>query len=367
MYITGQATRPASFDIANTSFQLNQTANRPNALASVNLVDMKEPPIASKYLMGGDTSSGITPLPLSAPAQVGDRYQLTKHTGQLLKAYPQCIASNQYYFLIASQDGRHRVVPNELHDMSHFETHKIYSKASNYFSAYFDAPEHYGPQFERYGVSFLTAGFHFDEKSSKLAFKIPLQLNGPWKGVKSISNKYDIFPLGNNRWMIGQPTLRTCSFACEEMLLTDGKPAPLARQQIENRLDSLQRSDGRTSKEVLESINARLQPGEKPFKILNGSGTAYFEELKLAKLFENIDGPAYFGTNGHARIIDGFVPEDAIPGSVNVEYYASVRDPLTSNCVLTVGLDIFRHCGEPLMAINGGTGDWSLIYRSKTD
>jgi len=330
----------------------------------INCQAMNAPITHTSYLAGGDTSISSQKIKHTLPIS-NNRNKVIAHTGDLLKNYPQVVASNEQVYVVKGTDGRYRGVPNELGDLSHFESNYIYHKATRYFDAYFDAPAHFGNGLEKYRVSLLTGGFHFDEEDMTFNFKVPEQETKELTKIQSISDKYNIFPIGANRWMIGQPTLKTCSFACEEMLLAQGKNAEDVKKQVESRFNSIY-SERRSDEDVLKSINSRIGPDEKPYKIHRSSGNAYFEVLQFEKfLKEKVDGPVYFGTNGHARLIDGFLPEGIIPGADNIEFFAAMRDPFTTNCVLTIGRDIFRHCGNQMFSIQPGSADWSIIYRPK--
>jgi hypothetical protein len=54
------------------------------------------------------------------------------------------------------------------------------------------------------------------------------------QSFQSISGTKAVYPLPGGKWMVPQLEFRDCTFACEEMLLAEGKAADEVIEQMRN-------------------------------------------------------------------------------------------------------------------------------------
>ncbi|MBN3829958.1 hypothetical protein G3O00_41315 [Burkholderia sp. Ac-20384] len=144
----------------------------------------------------------------------------------------------------------------------------------------------------RDSISQVFAEYKVNPKAATAKFKV----NG--QTVQSISDTHAIYPLPGGKWMVPQAELRDCSYACEEMLLGEGKPANQMIEQMRNYKEVGRR---REVSDLYQSLQVRS--GRAPHVVSGGRGsnTVFFNELKysIAKY-----GPCILNLNGHTRILD---------------------------------------------------------------
>ncbi|MBC7413890.1 MAG: hypothetical protein H7327_03025 [Herminiimonas sp.] len=135
--------------------------------------------------------------------------------------------------------------------------------------------------------------------------------------VQSLRTDIDVFPLPGAKWMMPQVSFRGCTYACEKMMLLEGKTAAEAValmhdfQVFDNRRED---DDIAASLSAASGLEARVFSQQ----LTSDSCVAALQEI-IAK-----HGPVMLNISGHARILDAI--ESSPEGHV-----FSVRDPFTGN------------------------------------
>ncbi|MGI4903766.1 MAG: hypothetical protein ACRYG5_19160 [Janthinobacterium lividum] len=266
--------------------------------------------------------------------------------------FPQCAGRAAPGYFFPQSDGKIRRVPRDfskeylrvahskgitsmLHEMGHEKHSEIY-----------DADQR--------AIHQVVAEYKIDDAQSTVSFDVagqPTESLASWAGV---------YLFGDNRYMLPQLRVYDALFACEEMLLAEGKPAEKVLEQIGN-YQAWGYSPG--TKEIEFSLKSRS--GSDPVTFHSGSmGTPGNVGKSINFLQRQIEalGPCIFINGGHPRILDGIEQIDG-------KYVFTVRDPFCGSV-----LKIYNHCGfwhgpseEPSLAVPSPNDqcDWEAIFLSR--
>lgn len=234
-----------------------------------------------------------------------------------LQKYPQCVGFGKDELIATGPDGKNRrcgldrgttfMFPNGRIDGQHLAIGRTQiSQLDMIYDAHRDA------------IAESIAEYSFDIKTGNLCFK----KNG--EITPSLLTSYDVFDLGNGKWMVPQREFRDCTHACEEMLLLEGKSASEAEVQLTNFEWEGNRRD---NPEIIKSIERRTGRKAHIVESRNSPGLSLNTEESVAVLKEGIAhfGPCILSSGGHARILDAvettpdghvFTMRDPFHGSV---------------------------------------------------
>jgi hypothetical protein len=157
---------------------------------------------------------------------------------------------------------------------------------------------------------------HAECRVNPSAATVEFKVNG--QSVQSISGTHAVYPLPAGKWMVPQPEFRDCTFACEEMLLAEGKPAHQVSEQMRN---FSSQGNRRTLDDQCQSLQARS--GRTP-KVVKGDGISSAASRKELQSSIAKYGPCILNMNGHARILDSI--EEGADG-----HLLTLRDPFSAS------------------------------------
>lgn len=147
--------------------------------------------------------------------------------------------------------------------------------------------------------------------------------------VQSALSEVALFPLPENKWMIPQPNLRSCTYACEAMLLAEGKnreEAMLIRRETKM-------PDGRREfKEIARSLTQKT--GREAAPLLRRANQSDEDFILALEATLHAHGPCIFDAQGgHVRILD------KIERNENGTFF-TMRDPF---CGSYLQIDAIAH------------------------
>ena len=195
------------------------------------------------------------------------------------------------------------------------------------------------------------AEYTLDLDTATMAFEV----NG--RKVKSVLDSIGVYSLPGNKWMVPQPELRACTYACTEMLLAEGKSLHKVTQQMADFVDDMM---GETTRQTLEEEVAALESkaGRRAYVVKNETRDAA-ESIALLEEALARNGPCILSIQGHDRILDKI--EHGPDGAV-----LSVRDPFTGSCLRIKDHEGFwapRETGSgKLEATRAGPRTWEAIF-----
>jgi hypothetical protein len=173
--------------------------------------------------------------------------------------------------------------------------------------------------------------------------------------AKSMLPNYAVYSLGDGKWMIPQPEFRDCTFACEYMLLAEGKAEDAVLQQLEGfEVVGARRSDD----EIIKSLKFHtprevIYIQDHPRKL----SPAEFTDQLAANLERH--GPCMLGMFGHVRILD------SIERTEEGEFF-KIRDPFSAS-YLTIKADE-HFWTNPMQDLDEDTprpNDFTAIFLAK--
>ncbi|MCA8003521.1 hypothetical protein, partial [Burkholderia metallica] len=236
---------------------------------------------------------------------------LLPYSQKFLERYPACRAYGAYDVFVSGPDGKVRRFP-----VDGGTNYSVYGgrddRIPESIGRTFSMQTHVIYDAHRDEIHQAIAEYWVNPSSATMEFKV----NG--LSVQSISSTHAIYPLPGGKWMVPQPKFRDCTFACEEMLLAEGKPAHQVSEQTRNF-----RSHGyrRTLDEQCQSLQARS--GCTPM-VVKGDGISSAASLKELQSSIAKYGPGILDMNGHARIIDSI--EEGEDG-----HLLTMRDPFSAS------------------------------------
>ena len=135
--------------------------------------------------------------------------------------------------------------------------------------------------------------------------------------IRSLRSDLDVFSLPGAKWMVPQTEFRGCTYACETMLLLEGKSAAEATATMRN----FSGSDSRRN--VSQVAAALCNASRRLSKVLSHHLTS---DTWVALLKENLAryGPGILNIDGHARVLDAI-------DTTRKGHVFTMRDPFTGS------------------------------------
>ncbi len=198
------------------------------------------------------------------------------------------------------------------------------------------------------------AGYVMDAQCATVWFEVD------GKPVSSICEYPLAYALPDGSWMIPQPELRACTYACEEMLLAEGKSKAEVLEQFSDPCSKLRPGRGsafsrREPDDVCDSLEQRS--GCKPV-VIEGDGLTSQDVIQNLKAGLAAHGPCIFEVNDHARILDAI--EETADGLL-----LTVRDPFSATVLKIKPHETFwtrRMEGDPTAT---KSRKWDAIFLPK--
>ncbi len=160
-------------------------------------------------------------------------------------------------------------------------------------------------------VSESIGGYVIDADTQRLVYKVG---DAP---VRSLRADIDVFPLPGAKWMVPQTEFRGCTFACEKMLLLEGRSAAEATALIRD-------FDPHDYRRKVGDVAAALRASSRRLpEVLSKTLTSDAWIALLRKCLAR-HGPGILNVDGHARILD------AIDTTVDGHVF-TMRDPFTGS------------------------------------
>lgn len=165
-----------------------------------------------------------------------------------------------------------------------------------------------------------VAGYKFNPEEETGAFEV----NGVKQKPIFKRDNTEVYKLGQDHHMVPQPTSKTCSFACENMLLMDqgylrpDKPTSMhdVRRSGKSEIDSIKTNTG-----GVEPITFDIS-----FKLEETNSDAIKDLQKKIERW----GPCIISAAGHDRMLDEIREEEG-------QYLFRIRDPFHGTCNVIKG------------------------------
>lgn len=167
-----------------------------------------------------------------------------------------------------------------------------------------------------------VAGYKFNSKDGTGAFEV--------EGVKQKpvfkDGNIEVYKLGKNRHMVPQPNFRSCTYACENMLLMD-------QGYLRPDKPLIMPDTRRESPEILKSIKQNTR-GVDPIVFEISLDPKKTNSAAIKDLKNKIEkfGPCLFTIGGHDRMLDEIQEK-------NGKFFFTIRDPFHGTCNVVEGLN----------------------------
>lgn len=317
----------------------------------------QDPSTGSERSGPGQSFSADSVLPIHSYEKVvlrertffnSEAIPLLPYSQTFLKKYKSCRAWNNENIFVAGPDGKVRRFPVDdgvadrrfIRD-SDGMPEWIGKSLAKQLHIIYDAP--------RDKIRQTLAEYEVDPEKATMTFKV-----GD-RSVQSIVGHATVFPLSDGKYMIPQPEFRDCTYACEEMLLAEGKSVEEVTEQVRE-FKSV--GNLRQMEEICASLKRRS--GRRP-EMLKGNDMTTADSLKTLKKHIAQHGPCILDGGGHVRILDN------IEGSGS-KHILTVRDPFSASFLKIMDYDGIWGRPDDRMAENTNRNaqeplrNWTAIF-----